>query len=318
MRRPTLAGAILVSLIIAGSAAPGAEITLSPGQAARAGIAVAPLRTVRMTPTIAALGTILDPAPLIRLSGEFAAAEAAVAAAEAQVALDDKLSARTAALYHGRLNSALDYEKAQAARGSARIALAAARARRRSLLAQAEATWGPAVAAALGGGALLPPILTGKAMLVGLSLPPGKAVADPPRGIAAVAEAGIRLSLHPIGPLPRMLAGYPGQALLYEAPMQPGAPIGTIVTAALPDGPPRVGVVVPWSAVLWRDGQPLVFRAAAGDRFEPVAIATDFPTAGGYLVSAPQLRSGRIVVRGAALLPGAGGPPSTDEDADTD
>ena len=114
-----------------------------------------------------------------------------------------------------------------------------------------------------------------------------------------------------------MLGGFPGQAILYQAAAQPGVPIGATVSASLPTGAERAGVLVPWTAVLWKGGKALVFRAAGG-RFEPVPIATDAPTASGYFVAAPLVQGTQVVVRGASLL--LGGPPQPaaagDEDDD--
>ena len=311
--------ALLVVLPIAAHAG-SAQMTLSPAAMARAGIAVATLHTVRMAPSIPAVGVVLDPAPLIQLSGEIAATEAAVSEAKAKVALEGKLSARSVQLYQGRLSSALEYEKARAALGAAQITLALALTKRRLLLAQTEADWGPVVTAALrGGGEPLPQIASHTAMLVGLSLPPGKFLIAPPREVEAQAQ-GIRFTVRLIAAVPRMLRGFPGQAILYKAPAQPGIPIGATVSASLPTGPERTGVLVPWSAVLWKGDKAIVFRAADGGHFEPVPIATDAPTEGGYFVAAPLAPGNQVVVRGAALLlggspkPVAGGEEDDEDD----
>jgi hypothetical protein len=309
--------AMAVAGIAAATAASG-QTVLSRAAIVRGGIEVATLHRVRVARSLPALGVVLDPAPLLRLSGKIAAAEAAVAAAEARVGLAQKLAARSSQLYRGRLNSALDDERMQAELGTARIALAAARATGQSLLAQTEATWGPVVTAMLrDGGGPLPLIAAGKIMLIGLSLPPGRTIAAPPPAAEAQA-AGTRFALQLVGPVPKMLGAYPGQSLVYRAAAQPGVPIGATVTASLPAGPERIGVVVPWSAVLWQHGRAMVFRAAAGNRFERVPIATDFPTAGGYLVSQRLSRGNRIIVRGAAALLGAGSQKSPRDDGDED
>ena len=311
---------LAMALACVAGAATGAsgQTVLSGAAIARGGISLATLHAVRVARALPALGIVLDPAPLIRLSGDIMAVDAAVAAAKANVGLAQKLAARSTQLYRGRLNSALDYERMQAKLGSARIAMAAARARQQSLLAQTEATWGPLVGPMLrDDSGLLRFVAAGKAMLVGLSLPPGETIAAPLAAAEAEA-AGTRFALHLVGPVPKMLGAYPGQSLLYRAAARPGVPIGASVAASLPAGPERLGVLVPWSAVLWQNGRAMVFRAA-GNRFEPVPIATDFPTGGGYLVSQRLSRGDRIVVRGAALLLGVGqqkSPRGGDDDED--
>ena len=68
--------------------------------------------------------------------------------------------------------------------------------------------------------------------------------------------------------------------------------------------------------MVWQDGRAVVFRAAAGNRFDAVPIATDIPTASGYLVSQRLSRGDRVVVRGAALLPGAANKSGASKDED--
>lgn len=311
-----LAALLIGSPVAAHAASP--QTVLSPAAMARAGVAVAALQAIRTAPTIAAIGVVLDPAPLIQLSGQIAMLDAQIDGAKAKVVLEQQQMAQASALFkHGQVISMTDYQKAAQDLAASQSALAVARARRESLDRQTQATWGQTVAAIVrSDGEPLPQLAAGKAMLVGLSLPPGTSLATPPREVEAEAY-GIRFTARLIAPVPRMLGGFPGQAILYQAAAQPGIPIGATVSASLPTGAARAGVLVPWSAVLWKGDKALVFRSVADGRFEPVPIATDVPTAGGYFVVAPLAQGNRIVVRGAALL--LGGPPKPtggDEDDD--
>jgi hypothetical protein len=292
---------------IAGHAA-AAPAVLGSHAIAQAGIAVAMLHAAGVAPAVAALGVVLDPAPLLQLSGRIATLEAQVDGAKAKVVLEKQQMAQASALYRSRqIISLAAYQKAAEDLAASQAALAVARTKRVALLAQTEAGWGPVMAAILRtNGAPLPQLAAGTAMLVGLSLPPGVRLAAPPQQAEGEA-AGAHLTLHLIGPVPGMVGGYPGQGFLYEATVQPGVPIGTTVSASLPAGAQRVGVLVPRSAVLWRGSQSLVFRARPDNRFEPVPIATDVPAAGGYFVSALLSPGDRVVVRGAGLLLGAAG-----------
>ncbi|HEV2303731.1 MAG TPA: hypothetical protein VGR91_19365 [Stellaceae bacterium] len=292
-------------LVIAFGNAAAAQI-IGGRETARAGIAVAAVRTARAARSVPALGSVIDPAPLLRLSGQIAGIDAEVAGAKAKVVLEKQQMAQASALYHNRqVISLADYQKAAEDLAANRAMLAVARAKRASLLAQTGAEWGAAMAAAIrSDGGPLPGMAAGKTMLVGVSLPPGTAFAAPPDRLEAEA-AGIRIALRLIGPVPKMLGGYPGQAFLYDAAATPGVSIGMIVSASLPVGPVRTGTLVPWSAVLWQNGRAVVFRAAGGGRFEAVPIETDIPTEAGYLVSRRLSSGDRIVVRGAALLAGA-------------
>jgi hypothetical protein len=295
---------LLVGLTIAGQAAAG-PVVLSDHASARHGISVARLHAARLAHSVPALGTVLNPAPLIHLSGEIATDEAEVAGAKAKVVLERQQMAQASALYRHKILALANYQKAEEDLASNQAALAVARTKHAARLAQTEATWGAAMAATLRkGGDPLPQLAAGKAMLVGLSLQPGTTLAAPPQRAEAEA-AGTSFALRLIGPVPGMLGRYPGQSFLYEAAAQSGVPVGTTVSASLPAGPERMGVLVPWSAVAWKDGRALVFRADSGNRFEPLPIKTDAPAAGGYLVSAVLSPGDRIVVRGADLLLGS-------------
>jgi hypothetical protein len=294
---------LFIGLTIAGHATAG-SVVVSKHASGRAGIGVATLQAARVARSVPSLGVVLDPAPLIQLSGDIITDKAKVAAAKAKVVLDQQQMAQASALYQKKTLSLAGYQKAQEDLDANRAALAAAQARRTARLARTEATWGTAMAAALRDNSdPLPQLAAGKEMLVGLSLSPGTVLAAPPQHAEGEA-AGARFALRLIGPVSAMLGRYPGQSFLYVAAAQAGVPVGTTVSASLPAGPERAGVTVPWSAVTWRDGRALVFRAGSGDRFEPVTIETDAPTADGYFVSGALSPGDRVVVRGADLLLG--------------
>ncbi|MEJ2436064.1 MAG: hypothetical protein P8Y53_24065, partial [Pseudolabrys sp.] len=179
-----------------------------------------------------------------------------------------------------------------------------AQVKRAAQLASTKATWGAVMASVLRhDGEPLPQLVAGKAILIGLSLPPGTTLASPPQH-AEAEVAGTRIPLRLIGPVPGRLGRYPGQSFLYQAAAQPGVPVGTTVSATLPVGPQRKGVLVPGSAVIWRDGHALVFRAAKGGRYQPVRIATKAPRGSGYFVVRKLHPGDHVVVRGGGVLLG--------------
>lgn len=295
------AGSLLVGLLIAGHAI-AEPVFVSDQASKRAGIAIATLHTARMARSVPALGVVLDPAPLIGLSGELATDKAELAAAKAKVVLERQQMAQARALYRRQTTPLANYQKAQEDLAANEALLGVAQAKRDARLARTEATWGTAMAAALRKASdPLPQLAVGKAMLVALSLPPGTTLAAPPRRTKGEAAA-TAFSLRLIGPVPGMLGRYPGQSFLYWGTAQPGVPVGITVSASLATGPDHAGMLVPQSAVVWQDGRALVFRARAGHRFEPVPIATDVPAVGGYIVSKGLSPYDRVVVRGADLL----------------
>ena len=295
---------LLTGLPIAGHAAAGPVVVVSTHARERAGIVVATLQASRIARSFPALGVVLDPAPLIRLSGSIATLNAEVAAAKAKVVLERQQMAQASDLYKRQTTSLANYQKAEEDLAANEALLAVARAKRASQLAEMEATWGTAMARILHEGSdPLPQLAAGKTMLVGLSLQPGTKLATPPQDVEAEA-AGSRFSLRLIGSAPGMLGGYPGQSFLYQGAAQHGAPVGTVVKASLAVAPERAGVLVPGSAVVWQDGHALVFRTIDGDRFEAVRIPTDAPSGNGYFVSAELAPGSRIVVRGGDMLLG--------------
>lgn len=313
-----LGRALLAILAMAAGSAVAAEPVISDQQAERAGIAIEILRAAQVSPSIPAIGTVLDPAPVISLAGQIAAIKAQVAGANAKVVLEKQQMAQASALYKRQQVIPLsEYQKAAEDLASNEAVVAELQAKRTALIGQAEAEWGAALAAAIRDNSdPVPQVGAGTAMLVGLSLPPGKILAEAPREMQGEA-AGKRFALRLVGPVPRMVGGFPGQGFLYLADSQSGIPIGATVSSTMPAGPVRTGVVVPRSAVLWQGGRAVVFRAASGNRFEPVPIPTELPIADGYFVGSALSPGDRVVVRGAALLPGAGqtrAPAGGDED----
>jgi hypothetical protein len=300
LRRPA---ALLCGLLIAGHAAAG-PIFIGKRVRQHAGIRSATVQPSRMSRSIPALGVVLDPAPLIRLSGNIATLKAQVAAAQAKVVLERQQMSQASALYKHQTTSLANYQKATEDLAANEALLAVARVKRAAQLAATRATWGTIVAGILRhDGKPLPQLVAGTALLVGLSLPPGTTLASPPQHAEAEA-AGIRFPLRLIGPVPGMVGRYPGQSFLYRAAAQPGVPVGTTVSVSLVAGPGRTGVLVPGSAVLWRHGHALVFRTFKSDRYQPVRIATDVPSGSGYFVTSELAPGDRIVVRGGDILLG--------------
>jgi len=306
----------LFLFVLAFGARAGSSAPPSSAEFDRAGIAVATLHALSMTPSVRAVGEVLDPDPAIQLAGQIAMMDAQVAGAKAKVVLELQQQAQASALYQRKVLALAGYQKAEQDLANSQSVLAVDRANRSALLARTEAEWGATMAAALRtNGDPLPQLAAGKTVLVGLGLPPGVTLADPPAAAEADA-AGTRFQVRLIGRVPTMIGAYPGQGILYQADAQPGVPIGTTVSASLPNGPERKGVLVPSSAVIWQAGHSVAFRVGPDNRIEAVPVATDAPAKGGYFVTAGLSPGDRVVVRGAAFLLGAGN--SSDGDADGD
>jgi hypothetical protein len=295
--------ALLLGCQVAGHAASG-PLVVGKAPSRNAGIVVATLKASRTARSIGALGVVLDPAPLIRLSGNLATLKAQVDGAKAKVVLERHQMSQASALYKRHTTSLAKYQKAAEDLATSQARFTVARAKRATQLSATEATWGTVMVGILrDDGAPLPQLVAGKAMLVGLSLPPGITLKSPPRRAEAEA-AGTRFPIRLIGSVPRRLGRYPGQSFLYWAAAQPGVPVGTTVSATLPVGPQRKGVRVPGSAVLWQDGHALVFRAVKDDRYQPLRIATNAPRGSGYFIARKLHPGDGVVVHGGDALLG--------------
>jgi hypothetical protein len=283
------------------------SIKLSENAVKQAGIVVQAVEAARFSPTVEARGRVLDPSPILSLYAKLSVATAKQAAAQAILQFSQKQEARARILYGN--NQAISEQKLQQAEQAAATAQAAfseAQSSRRALVNAATVSWGNALAASMRqpNDPLLARLAKGTAVLIGLGLPPATALPSPPQHATARA-AGKQFPIVLIGPVRRMVGSYPGESFLYQAAAQPAVPIGTAITAALPSGPGRAAVRVPAAAVVWRNGDPLVFRALTKNTFQPVRIATGSQINGDYFVSAGLAPGDQVVVRGAGFLLGA-------------
>ncbi len=325
-------GALVIAAAAAGTAAAGqlAYVTLDAKTIAAGGIRTAELQQVKRAPQISAYGLVLDPGPLITLSGQIAAARSTLAAAQATTGLARSEESRAADLYRAQHN--ISQAAFQAAQSRLRIAeanWANAQAQLTEIDARARTDWGAKLAtAAASGAAPLPQLGSGAQQLVEVSLPLGQSLPAVSTGPTALTPDGKPVALRLVGRAPRAAAGVAGPSLYYLMSAQDSAPIGTPLTVALSGSGAVAGFLVPPSAVVWHDGTALVYRQTGSGSFAPVAVPTSSRVHQGYFVAAGDgtaLQAGqRIVVAGAALLisaseappPGARAKPAKAENDD--
>ena len=306
-RCAALAAAAIASAGTAG-AQPLSTVMLGSKALSAGGIQAVALQRTRRAPSVAAFGVVLDPGPLISLSAQIAAARGTLAAARATTTLQRSEAARAAELYRSQHNiSQAAFQAAQSQLLVAQATQASAQARLGELLARARTDWGARLgAAAASGTAPLPELERGAEQIVEVSLPLGQSLPPASTHPRASTPDGKRVALRLVGRAPRAVAGVAGPSLYYLMATQDSAPIGTPLTVALSGHGTVAGVLIPASAVVWHDGQALVYRQGAPGTFVPVAVPTLTRAGGGYFVaeaSDAALQPGqRIVVSGAALL----------------
>ncbi len=300
-----LAALVLIPMVLAAGLRP---IRLGVHALYAGQIRTTSLKRVELAREISAYGIVLGPGRLVTLAARVVVAGSTLAAARARADLAEDAARRAVHLYHAQRNiSEAALQQAQSALTVAQSAQESAAATLRQCRSRLLARWGVELsAAAISGMAPLPALEAGRDSLIEVSLPLGEIVRNPPEIASAATPAGERVRLHFISRAPRTAAGVAGESLFYVLPTRASAPIGTPLAVALKTRPRAAGVRVPRSAVVWRHGNPLVFREAAPGWFTPVKINGVLPSDDGYFVpqdSANDLRPrDRIVVQGAALL----------------
>jgi hypothetical protein len=321
-----LAPALLLALTLASAptvrAAPGTE-TIGAGTAPAGEIRTAPLSRAERAPHLTAYGHVVDPARIAADGAQLAAARGAVAADQARARLAGSAGRRAIDLYRAQHNiSKSALEGAQSAAVVATAELATATARLAALQTKIRSDWGPDLAAAIANHTgPVPGLERGSLLLIEVSLPMGEALARPPALATAAAPDGTRLVLHLLGRSPRVAAGWAGQSLFYLGDAQDSLAIGTPLTVHLDTAAARAGLMVPKSAVVWRNGGAIIYRALAGNGFAPVPVHLLAADGARYFLpqneAGPLVPGSRIVVQGAALLLSAGptGKPQPRRDA---
>ncbi len=269
-------------------------VTLDPRALTAGRIQTVRLRRLESAPRVSAYGMVLDPAHLVMTASQVIAARAVETLARSE-------ARRAAVLYRAHHNVS------QAVLQRAQAELETATARLVQLKTRLLAHWGRKLSAdACSGRAPLPNLETGAADLVEVSLPLGQALGHPPAMAAATTPDGQTVRLRFIGRAPRTAAGVAGESLFYLMPAATSAPIGTPLAIALRSAGGKAGVRVPRSAVVWHQGEPIVFHETVSGSFAPVSIRSSFISGDGYFVperAGTALRPGdRIVTGGAALL----------------
>ena len=266
------------------------------------------LTTVALTWTAAraeqmAYATVLPTQDLLALRTNYLTAQSQLQKAQASVAVSRAEYQRLKNLYDH--NQDASQKSVQAARGVFDTDLATLSAAEQNLELQKLAiqqNWGTVVASwVAGGSAELTQVLNQSMLLVQVSAPPQ----DPflaPKHITVTTAAGERIPVQYISSLPRTDPLTQRPSLLYAAPFRSGLAPGMNLIARVPAGPLRKGVMIPYAAVVWWQGQAWAYVQLNATQFMREAVNTDTPLTKGYFVTSGFHPKVRLVVRGAQFL----------------
>jgi hypothetical protein len=254
--------------------------------------------------TVAAYASVLDAGAVTELANRYLEAKAAVAGAEAKLAVSRTALERARTLYQDRQNiSAAALQGAEGSFAADRAALGAAEARLATVTATAEQGWGTVIAKALVDQTpLAADLIARRSYLVRVTLPLGITIAAAPETASVLLRDGSTVRLRLLSPATTADPRLQGISYFYVAPAAAGLLPGLSLMASLPVAEAPHGVVVPDSAVVWLQGRPWIFLRTGPDTFVRRAIAAEHAAPGGGYLVIGLPADARIAVRGAQML----------------
>ncbi|OYV35556.1 MAG: hypothetical protein B7Z83_07165 [Thiomonas sp. 20-64-5] len=303
---------LTASLYLAGWAAAAARAALPPAvvwsaaQSRSADLQIRHCAAAPHRPQFTASATVQSPADLLRVLSVLDAAQAQVAVAQSRLQLATLQAQRAKGLFDTGQNVALaTVQQAQAGAAQAQAGVSSAQAARAVAQAQLTADLGPALAARLRQDAQLrQSILSGRDLVVALSLPPGQAL--PPaaqvRLLGPASPHAVQARI--IGPAAAASSQSQGLREVLVAPATNGLMPGLQLQAEVQSAQTQSGVWLPASAVVWIGGQAVVFAATPAAnhalQFAPRVVSTAWPLRDGYVQQGWDALD--VVTRGAGLV----------------
>jgi hypothetical protein len=272
----------------------------------KTGLKLEPLAPASVRDDVRAHAVVLDLQPLTELRSTNVNASAQSAKVRSAAEAARREHQRVKLLFDDDRNAsekALD--EATASLHAAEADLAAAEAPLRTTAALARQRYGPVIARWIaGGGPELESLLSGREVLIQVTLPPDQRLSPAPETVSLEATpGGGRQSARYVSAAGQTDPSIQGVSLLYRGAASTGLLPGMALLALLPSGPAQAGAVVPESAIVWWQGRAWAYAQAAPDRFARREIATSQPApGGGYLVREPPAGTPVVVAGAQALL----------------
>ena len=269
------------------------------------GLQTQTLKSTAYRARLQAYGQVLELGTLLDDYQQLAGAKATAARARAQFAASHAEYRRLSGLYQNSRNvSKKEVQTARAAWLSDQAAAEGAKARLSVVTHKIEARWGLAIAPwIIEDKPMFAKLAEDKARLLKLTLPPGRAPTDPPPTAQLLLADGITTAVSLVSRAPQVEPDLQGQGYYFLATKQLNElSYGLRVTALMPYGPARRGVVVPEAAVVWSQGSAWTYIKAGNARFERKPVRTETPVPGGWFQASGLGPGSQVVSRGVSVL----------------
>ncbi|HQT26258.1 MAG: efflux RND transporter periplasmic adaptor subunit [Burkholderiales bacterium] len=282
---------------------PGGTVRLDQAALLRSGIQAAPLSRATHQQTIQAYGVVLSAQSLLDLRNRVVMSRSQMDKARATQEISRQEYLRIKSLHDDGRN--VSDKALQAAEGAWRIDQASSNAAGEALdavISDARLQWGNAIVrAVLDNAPLFRQLVDGREALIQITALSGVTIpeAPPTAEIQANGKRVVKASL--VSPSPKTDPKFQGLSFFFHAPSSGLLP-GMTVTASLPVGLPKGGVVIPASAVVSKQGSAWVYVPQEPGSFVRRKLLTDTPVAGGWFASRGFEPDEMVVTTGAQQL----------------
>lgn len=123
-----------------------------------------------------------------------------------------------------------------------------------------------------------------------------------PRQAVVTLPSGSHLTARLVGTLPQLDPRLQSPSVLYLVPEHAGIVPGLNIAASLPAGPEQNGVIVPYSAIVWMQGNAWCYTEPSPGRFTRMLVPTANPAPSGWFVSQGIAPGTHVVTAGAQTL----------------
>jgi len=287
------------------SPAAGFAVGLSPGRQRQSGLKTQPLAAFSMALEVPAYGRVVDLSPLLDLRARHRSAQSELAIAEAALQVARKSHDRLAKLHSESIIPARELIQAESQLAADQARHDAASRHVREVREEALQSFGEALfkQAAEAESPLFEGLLKHFQVLALVALPTGQALPGNVRGVL-ISPGGERGKARParlVSAAPRTEESTQGETWFFVADAV-GLRTGMRLDAWIPQGGAAAGVLIPLSAVVWRDGQPWVFVKTGEAEFTRRPVGVRLEQGEAWFVAQGFAPGEAVVVVGGQML----------------